>query len=106
LIHFFIGVSHGEGKQRKEAKMRYLQGVPKWDWVDYKLQDAQFLKEVNKLSIKRLDPKHDVTNEQITTMDIAKVFNTINPFLPLVAKKEIKHCTGRLMGLPTLQIMS
>jgi len=27
LIHFFIGVSHGEGRQRKEAKMRYWQGV-------------------------------------------------------------------------------
>jgi hypothetical protein len=53
------------GKEDKERKPKrdIDKEFPKWDWVDYKLQDAQFFKEVKKLLVEGLDPKHDVINE-------------------------------------------
>ncbi len=91
-----------EDKERK-PKPNIDKEFPKWDWVDYKLQDAQFFKEVKKLSTKGLDPKHDVTNEQVTIVDITKVFSnvkvfkTTNPLLPPVTK-EIKTLYQKING--------
>ncbi len=48
--------------------------------MGYKLQDANFFKEVNKLLIKWFDPKHDLMNEHVTTTDITKVFCNIKTY--------------------------
>jgi hypothetical protein len=33
---------------------------PKWAWVDFKFQDANFFQEVRQLLAKGLDPKHEL----------------------------------------------
>jgi len=54
--------------------------VPKWAWVDYKLQETSFFKEVRELSTKGLDPKHDLANKHVTTTDIAAIFGNVKKF--------------------------
>jgi hypothetical protein len=41
------------GKEEKERKLKWDidKKYPKWAWVDYKLEDFQFLKEVRGLSV-------------------------------------------------------
>jgi hypothetical protein len=85
-------------KEKKERKPKrdIDKEYPKWVWVDYKLQDTQFFKEVRELLAKVLDPKHDLTNAKVITVDIAtifgnvKTFKTTNPLLSPNARKEIK----------------
>jgi hypothetical protein len=57
------------------------------------------------LPSKRLDPKHELTNEHVTIVDIAKkfgnvkTFKTTNPLLPSNARNlRSKHCIGRSMA--------
>jgi hypothetical protein len=86
------------GKEEKDKKLkRYIdKEYPKWASIDYKLQDAQFFKDVRQLPTKGLDPKHDLTNEHVAIIDIANMFGhvetlkTTNPLLPTNAKKEIE----------------
>ncbi len=54
--------------------------MPKWAWVDYKLQETSFFKEVRELSTKGLDPKHDLANKHVTTTDIAAIFGNVKKF--------------------------
>jgi hypothetical protein len=76
----FVGADHGREDKERKPKQDIDKKYPKWDLVDYKFQDAQFFNEVRKLSSKGLDPKHDLTNEHVTTIDIAQVFGNVKGF--------------------------
>jgi len=52
-----------------------------------------------------LDPKHDLINEHVMTIDIAtifsnvKTFKTTNPILPPNARKEIETLYWKIYGI-------
>lgn len=78
-------------KEEKKAKRYIYNKYPKWAWVEYKLKDAKFFKEVRKLLAKGLDPKHELTIADIVRIfGNFKTFKSINLLLPLDAQKEIE----------------
>jgi len=40
-------------------------------------QDAQIFKDVKYLSVEGLDPKHELTNEHVITMNITNIFSNV-----------------------------
>jgi hypothetical protein len=64
----------GKEEEERKPKQDIEKEYPKWAWVDYKFQDSQFFKEVRQLLAKGLDPKHNLTNEHVTTIDIVSIF--------------------------------
>jgi hypothetical protein len=72
--------------------------------VDYKYQDVKFFKEAKKLVAKGLDPKHELTNGHVITIDIAsffgnvRTFKTTNPLLPSDVKKDIDTLYWKING--------
>ncbi len=93
------------GKERKVQKRDIDMEYPKWPWVEYKFQDSKFFQEVWKFPIDRLDPKFDITNVIVNTIDIAKIFGnvqtfkTTNPLLSEENKKQLKKLYWKLYGL-------
>jgi ActR/RegA family two-component response regulator len=77
-------------KKERKPKRDIDKEYPKWAWVDYKLQDTQFFKEVKELSAKGLDPKHVTTTNIATIFSNVKTFKTTNPLLSPNARKEIE----------------
>lgn len=73
---------------------------------------AQFLRRWGGLLVEGLDPKHELTNEHVTKMDIAKIFGnvktfkTINPLILLDAKKEIEMLYWKIYGTWILSTMT
>jgi hypothetical protein len=66
---------------KKRRKVRDIENeYPKWPWVDYKFQDAKFFEEVRKLPTKGLDPKGEITNKYVTTIDVAQIFGNVHKF--------------------------
>ncbi len=94
-------------KEEKERKPKWDidKEYPKWAWVDYKLQDSQFFKEVRELLVMGLDPKHDLTNEHVTIANIVTIFGNVNTFKttnPLLfpyARKEIETFYWKIYGI-------
>jgi hypothetical protein len=76
-----VGVVNTWKEKERKPKRNIDKGYPKWVWVDYKLQDTQFFKEVRELLAKGLDP---------TIFDNVKTFKTTNPLLFPNANKEIE----------------
>jgi hypothetical protein len=99
-------------QEEKKPKWDIDKEYPKWAWVDYKYQDVKFFKEVRKLVAKGLDPKHELTNGHVITIDIVsffgnvRTFKTTNPLLPSNAKKRLKPYIGRSMALAISPTMS
>jgi hypothetical protein len=52
-------------KPKQDIDKEYLKRA----WVDYKLQNTQFFKDVRGLPIEGLDPKHNMTDEHVTITD-------------------------------------
>jgi hypothetical protein len=48
------------------------------DWLQ--IPRCQVFKEVKKLSIEGLDPKGDITNVRVTTINVAHVFSNVQKF--------------------------
>jgi hypothetical protein len=67
-------------KKDRKPKRDIDREYPKWAWVDYKLQDTQIFKDVRGHPIEWLDPKHDLTYEHVTIVDIAKFFGNVRTF--------------------------
>jgi predicted transcriptional regulator len=94
------------GKEKKERKPKWDidKEYPKWAWADYKLQDSQFFKEVKEFSTLGLDPKHDLIDEHVITLNIAtifgnvKKFKTTDPLLSPYARKEIETFYWKIYG--------
>jgi hypothetical protein len=75
-------------KEEKKAKWNIYNEYPKWVWVEYKLKDVKFFKEVRKLLVEGLDPKHELTIIDIVSIfGNVKTFKSINSLLPLDARK-------------------
>jgi hypothetical protein len=59
---------------------------------------------VKQLPVKGLDPKHELTDEHVTTIDIAtffgnvKTFKTTNPLLPSNTRKEMETLYWKING--------
>ncbi|CAM6007481.1 unnamed protein product [Sphagnum balticum] len=64
-----------EEKEKKTQKRDIDGEYPKWPWVDYK-----FFEEVRKLPAMGLDPKGSITDEHVTTTNIAKIFGNVQKF--------------------------
>jgi hypothetical protein len=82
------------GKEKKPQRREIDLEYPEWPWVDYKLQDAKFFVEVNKLSVERLDRKSDLINAPVTIVDIAQIFGNVQKFKttnPLLLEEHIKE---------------
>ncbi len=92
------------GKEERKPKRNIDKEYPRWAWVDFKCQNTIFFKEVRQLPSKGLDPKWELMDEHVTTMDIAsffsnvKRFKTINPYFHQTQGKTSKHCIGRSMA--------
>jgi hypothetical protein len=85
-----VGVVNTWKEKERKPKRNIDKGYPKWVWVDYKLQDTQFFKEVSELLAKGLDPKHVIVANIATIFDNVKTFKTTNPLLFPNANKEIE----------------
>jgi hypothetical protein len=93
------------GKEERKPKRDIDKEYPRWAWVNFRCQDANFFKEVRQLPSKGLDPKCELMDEHVTTTDIAsffgnvKRFKTINPLLPSNARKEIETLYWKINGI-------
>jgi hypothetical protein len=93
------------GKEERKPKRDIDKEYPRWVWVDFKCQDANFFKEVRQLPSQGLDPKRELMDEHVTTLDIAsffgnvKRFKTVNPLLPLNTRKKIKTLYWKINGI-------
>jgi hypothetical protein len=88
-----MGKEEKEKKLSREIDKEYL----KWPIVEYALQNVKFFGEVRQLHVAGLDPKFELTNEHVTTTNVAKVFGnvhkfkTIDPLLTMKIKRELER---------------
>jgi galactitol-specific phosphotransferase system IIB component len=91
-VYQIMGKEEKEKKLKREIDKEYL----KWPIVEYALQNVKFFEEVKQLHVASLDPKFELTNEHVTTTNIAKVFGnvhkvkTVNPLLRMEIKRELE----------------
>ncbi len=91
-------------KRDRKPKWDIDKEYPKWAWVDYKLEDTQFFKDVKGFLIEGLDSKPNLIDEHVTTMDIAKffgnvkTFNSNKPLLTGEARKQIETLYWKING--------
>jgi len=70
----------GQGKEKKPHKKDIDLEYPTWPLVDYKFLDVNSFEEVRKFSTKGMDLKSQITDAQVTTIDVVHVFDNVNKF--------------------------